>query len=180
MANTWKEYTVLVVEDEDKIAKIIETYLNLYPRFKMIIRARDGMEAMQKLNNQEFDLIVTDLVLPRRDGAAFIETLRKIPRYYNQKIVVVSGCLTNQLAMKCIRNGVKNIIVKPFTARQILFKTISLLQAEEDPRKVVDDIIEKMAQRFLQKNTDDQKAILENDVSQLESLIDEDKKKKLS
>lgn len=180
MANPWKEYTVLVVEDEDKIAKIIETYLNLYPRFKTIIRARDGMEAMQKLNNQEFDLIVTDLILPRRDGAAFIETLRKIPRYYNQKIVVVSGCLTDELAMKCIQNGVKNIIVKPFTARQILFKTISLLQAEDDPRKVVDDIIEKMAQRFLQKNNDEQRAILNEDVNQLEDLIAEDRNKKLS
>lgn len=177
MARPWREYTVLIVEDEDKIARIIETYLNLYPKFKMIIRARDGMEAMQKIQNQDFDLIVTDLVLPRRDGISLIETLRKMPKYYQQKIVVISGCLTDNLAMKCIRFGVKNIIVKPFTARQILFKTISLLQAEDDPRKVVDDIIERMAQRFLQKNTDEQKAILTKDVNQLGKLIDEDKKK---
>ena len=167
---TKDSYSILIIEDEEKIAKILTTYLNLYSKFNKIVWAKDGVEAMQKLSNQEFDLIFTDLVLPKRDGLTFLDTLRKIPKYFNQKVIVVSGCLTADMALKCIKRNVKHIIVKPFTARQILLKSIGFLKAEKNTKKTVDDIIEKMARRFLLKNVDAQKAIIGEDVRELIGL----------
>lgn len=171
MSQPQESYSILMVEDEEKIAKILTTYLKLYPKFKSIIWAKDGVEAMQKLSNQEFDLIITDLVLPRRDGLTFLDTLRKIPRYMNQKVIVISGCLTADLTMKCIQRNVKHIVVKPFTARQILLKSIGVLKAEENTKKVVDSILEKVARRFLLRNLDTQQAILNQSMSDLASLV---------
>lgn len=166
-----EKYSILIVEDEEKIAKILTTYLSLYPKFKNIVWASDGVEAMQKLSNQEFDLIITDLILPKRDGITFLDTLRKIPRYFNQKVIVVSGCLTADLTLKCVKRDVKHIIVKPFTARQILLKSIGVIRAETNTTKVVDLIIEKMARRFLLKNIDSQKSIIDEETGQFDNLV---------
>lgn len=171
-------YSILIVEDEDKIAKILTTYLELYPKFTKIIRARDGVEAVLKLSNQSFDLIITDLVLPKRDGITFIDSLRKIPKYYNQKIIVVSGCLTSDLTLRCVKRNVKHIIVKPFTARQLLLKSVGFLKAEKNSRKTVDAILEKMARRFLLKGGDDQQSIISDEMRELvDSVLLKSRKK---
>lgn len=168
-------YSILVVEDEDKIAKILITYLRLYPKFGTIVRACDGVEAMQKLSNQEFDLIITDLSLPKRDGITFLDTLRKIPRYFNQKVMVVSGCLTADLTLRCVRRDVKHIIVKPFTARQILLKSVGFLKAEKNTKKAVDDLIEKMARRFLLKSINADNSIIDEEARELVDNVIEKK-----
>lgn len=164
-------YAILIVEDEEKIAKILTTYLKLYPKFKNIVWARDGVEANQKLSNQDFDLIITDLILPKRDGLTFLDTLRKIPKYFNQKVIVVSGCLTADMTLKCVKRDVKHIIVKPFTARQILLKSVGFLRAEKNTRKTVDSILERMARRFLLKNTSVQQSIIGENVDELVDLM---------
>src|SRR5690554_1287359 len=115
-----RDFSILIVEDEKQIAKIMKAYLSLHKGFKNIVIACDGVEAMQKLNNQDFDLIITDIVMDKRDGLKLIDGLRKIPKYYKQKIMVVSGCLTAEMTMACMRKGVRHVVVKPFTARQIL------------------------------------------------------------
>lgn len=170
MSKTQDDFSIMIIEDEEKIAKILMTYLDLYPKFGNFVWAKDGVEAMQKLTNQEFDLIITDIVLPKRDGITFLETLRKFPKYYKQKIIVVSGCLTQDLALRCIKNDVKHIIVKPFTAKQILLKSISILRAEKNPGVVVNELLEKMAKRFLLRESESQKAIIDEDVRELIDL----------
>lgn len=174
MSSISDDFSILVVEDEDKIAEIIITYLQLYPKFKYIVRARDPVEAMQKLHNQDFDLIITDIGLPKKDGISFIASLRKVPKYFKQKIIVISGCLTHETTMKCIQNNVKHIIVKPFTARQLLIKSIGILRAEKQIRSTVDTIIAKMAKRFLTKNFDNQKAIIDEDIRELIELSEDE------
>ncbi|MFT6633136.1 MAG: CheY-like chemotaxis protein [Bacteriovoracaceae bacterium] len=165
------QYSIMIVEDEEKIAKILTTYLKLYPKFKNVVWAKDGVEALQKLSNQDFDLIITDLILPKRDGLSFLDSLRRIPKYFNQKVIVVSGCLTADMTLKCVKRDVKHIIVKPFTARQILLKSVGILKAEKGTRKVVDSILEKMARRFLLRNTSIQQSIIGNDVNELVDLM---------
>ncbi|MAX67805.1 MAG: response regulator [Bacteriovoracaceae bacterium] len=170
MSKVVESYTILIVEDEEKIAKILITYLKLYPKFKKFVWAKDGVEAMQKLSNQDFDLIITDIVLPKRDGLTFLDTLRKIPKYYKQKVIVVSGCLTADTTLKCMKRNVKHIIVKPFTARQILLKSLSILRAEKQTKKVVDELLDKMARRFLLKNSSVQKEIIGENIRELVDL----------
>lgn len=177
MSDMKESYSILIVEDEEKIANILMTYLHLYHKFKSIVWARDGVEAMQKISNQEFDLVITDLVLPRRDGLTFLDTLRKIPRYYNLKVIVISGCLTADLTMGVIKRNVTHIIVKPFTARQILLKTMSILKSEKDVSKKVDSILEKVARRFLLRGTDGQKEILRDESYGFKDLITKKNKK---
>lgn len=161
------EYSILIVEDEEQIAKIMRAYLSMHKGFKRIVVAGDGVEAMQKLSNQDFDLIVTDIVMEKRDGLKFIEGLRKIPKYYNQKIIVVSGCLTAEVTMACMRKGVRHIVVKPFTARQILLKAIQALGVAKKAETFVEQIIGKVTERLMEDRERMANAIADDEVMEM-------------
>ena len=62
MSKVVESYTILIVEDEEKIAKILITYLKLYPKFKKFVWAKDGVEAMQSMIDRKhfFDFIFID------------------------------------------------------------------------------------------------------------------------
>lgn len=159
-----QDYNILIVEDEEQIAKIMKTYLSMYKGFKRIIVAHDGVEAMQKIHNQEFDLIITDIVMEKRDGLKFIDGLRKQPKFFSQKIVVVSGCLTSEMTMACMRKGVRHIVVKPFTARQILLKAVQALEIHRKAEAFVEQIIGKVTERLLEDKERMSNAIADEEV----------------
>lgn len=162
-----EDYNILIVEDEEKIASIMRSYLMLYKGFRNVIIAHDGVQALQKLSNQDFDLIVTDIVMDKKDGLKFIDGLRKQPKYFNQKIMVVSGCLTTEITLALMRRSVRHIIVKPFTARQILLKAITCLKIDKNPQKFVDEIIQKVNLRMQEDRERFESAIPDDSVSEL-------------
>jgi len=143
-----KEYSILIIEDEIEIANIIKTYLRIYAPFSKIVIAESTLQANQKITNQEFDLIVTDMQLGNRKAIDFIRRVKEHPKYYKIKFMVVSGCLTQEDTLSLMRMGIRNILVKPFTARQILINAFSCLRIEKKPQKTVDRILKKVKERF--------------------------------
>lgn len=160
MSPQQKIFSILILEDESEIAEIMETYLKLFPGFKRIVHAENALRASQMLSNQEFDLIVTDIQLDRSNAIEFIERLRSQPRYYNQKIMVVSGCLTKEITLRLMKNNIRHILVKPFTARQLLINAIGCLGIEKKPKKLVEKILSQVRVRLSEK-----KDLLENAVA---------------
>lgn len=163
-------YSILVVEDEESVAGILISYLKLYEGFDNIVHAKDGIEATQKLSNQDFDLIFTDIVMERKDGLKFVESLRKIPKYYNQEIIIVSGCMTSELTLECMRRGIRNIIVKPFTIKQILYKAFTSLKID-GAKKTVAKIVERKTLEMLEMEDEDFESEEEKLEQEVEDLI---------
>lgn len=106
---------------------------------------------MQKLANQDFDLIITDLVMPKRDGFQMIDNIKKMPKYYNLKIMIVSGCLSRESTIMAMRKGIRHIVAKPFTARQILQKVFEILNVDRDPVGFADKLMLKVAERIQER-----------------------------
>ena len=92
-----------------------------------MVSASDGNEAFYKIGNQEFDLIITDIKMPKVDGVSFINAIKKTKKHKDTKILVMSGMLTKDIAAKLIHLGATDIIVKPFSFGDILVKTKSIL-----------------------------------------------------
>ena len=145
------KYNILIVDDEEEVSSIIKKYLSIYPRFKNIVIASDGVQAIQKLQNQEFDLIITDLILPKRDGMTLIDDIRKIPQFSKTKIMVVSGFLSKDFVILALKKGVRQIVVKPFNALQILEKAFEALSIHEQPKKFAKDVIRLVADETQEK-----------------------------
>jgi YesN/AraC family two-component response regulator len=163
-----KIYKILIVDDEEQVAKIIAKYLSFYKGFAShIVIASDGVQAMQKLSNQEFDLVITDLVMPKRDGFTLIDHIRKIPKYYKLKFMIISGCLNRDLCMIAMRKGIRQIIVKPFSARQVLEKAFEVLKVDERPQEAVSKILQKAAQHVAFEMERAGDSFSEKDISEL-------------
>ena len=85
------KWFLIVDDDPDTREIIINDIKEELSHEVKIVEARDGVEASLKLNIQAFDCIVTDLQMPKRDGAHFIEWVKKSPLNESTPIVVVTG-----------------------------------------------------------------------------------------
>ncbi len=80
------------------------------------VTARDGESGLETALSQRFDLIVTDLQMPKMDGHRLIEELGK--RENPPKVIVITGHATLEAAVKCLRNGAADFLKKPFTLEE--------------------------------------------------------------
>ena len=123
-----KEMHVLVVDDEDKICEIIQLFLGTLGPFKSVVKANNTLQALQKFQNQHFDLLILDHVLPGKHGIEFAETLKKSVKHHNLKILLISGFLQQEDVLRSVDLGIKHILVKPFTRQQLVSKVSEILE----------------------------------------------------
>lgn len=118
---------VLVVDDSRLARKHIIRVLSGMG-IPMPIEAEDGKQAMEHLNTQSFDLIVTDYNMPEMDGKELTETVRSSNAYSHIPILMVSSEANETHLANIAQAGVDAICDKPFepaTVRELLFKIMS-------------------------------------------------------
>jgi YesN/AraC family two-component response regulator len=130
-------YTVLVVDDEKKICRLIKSYLSLSVYFDNIVMATNAVEAIQKMQNQTFDLLITDQVMPGKMGIDLIDHVTKTPKLQKTRVMLISGYLKQEVLLKAVNRGVKSIIVKPFSRLQLLDAAYEVLDLEKNPRTIL-------------------------------------------
>ena len=92
------------------------------------VEAQDGKQAIEKLNEQSFDLIVTDYNMPEMDGRELTETVRGSNAYSHIPILMVSSEANDTHLANIAQAGVDAICDKPFepaTVRELLYKIMS-------------------------------------------------------
>ncbi|HDY92416.1 MAG TPA: response regulator [Pseudoalteromonas sp.] len=92
------------------------------------VEAENGKEAIEHLNNQSFDLIVTDYNMPEMDGRELTETVRSSNSYSHIPILMVSSEANETHLANIAQAGVDAICDKPFepaTVKDLLFKIMS-------------------------------------------------------
>jgi two-component system chemotaxis response regulator CheY len=92
-----------------------------------VVTAKDGKEGLQKFNENELDLVITDINMPVMDGITFIKELRKI----NKEMPVLTLTTESEDAMKQkgFDAGANGWIVKPFRPAQFLDIVKQILSA---------------------------------------------------
>ncbi len=108
---------ILVVDDEETIREIICSHLSsAHFRTK---QAASGVEAMALLESgEEFDLILSDLMMAEMDGIALLERAKE--KYPDVPVVMVTAVHDIQVALQAIRNGAYDYLLKPFEREQLL------------------------------------------------------------
>jgi len=92
------------------------------------VEAEDAKQAIEMLNSQSFDLIVTDYNMPEMDGKELAETVRQSNAYSPIPILMVSSQANDTHLANIAQAGVDTICDKPFepaTVRDLLFKIMS-------------------------------------------------------
>jgi two-component system NtrC family sensor kinase len=103
---------VLIIEDRRENIVFIANNL-LKPLGYDIVTARDGALGLQKALEEEPDLIITDIKLPKMSGLAVLEELRE--KGIQTPAIVMTFHGTEDTAVRAFRLGAKDYLVKPFT-----------------------------------------------------------------
>jgi YesN/AraC family two-component response regulator len=103
------DYNILVVEDCKHVNKKLIEYLSKF--FFEIDSAQDGEEGLIKFNNKRYDIIVTDINMPKMDGTSFIQKLTEIDS--NVQIIVTSAFGNDENLLTFNKFGIVEFIQKP-------------------------------------------------------------------
>ncbi len=106
---------VLIADDETYAAKIIADFL-AHKGYGVTI-ANDGVEAYKVFCTQEFDLLLTDLRMPREGGVEFVYHVRANDR--NIPIIVMTGYKSDTLQTAAMNAGADAVIGKPVSLREL-------------------------------------------------------------
>jgi signal transduction histidine kinase len=109
---------VLVVEDEAALGAAVAEALR--DAGFAVERAADGLEALERVRQQPFDLIVCDLKMPRLDGAAFYHELAAQQPGMTQRILFVTGDVAGTDAERFLEDSGCRWLAKPFRLRDLL------------------------------------------------------------
>jgi CheY-like chemotaxis protein len=117
--------TILIVEDSPSIRKFITLALKL--EGYNILTAGDGMEAIEKLPQQEINLIITDLNMPNIDGYKLIQYIRNDSEYKNIPIIILSSLSKDEDIQKGLSIGANSYLIKPFNTKRIQYEVAKLI-----------------------------------------------------
>jgi CheY-like chemotaxis protein len=122
--------TILVVDDEPGIRDLL--CIMLEAAGHATVQAADGIEAPKIIASQAIDVVITDLLMPERDGLEFITEVRK--KFPDLKIIAMSGGghIARDSYLRIAKNfGAHALLEKPFSQATVLQLVESMLKAPE-------------------------------------------------
>ena len=123
-----RQPTILIIENEVSNRILIERVLST--RGYRCISASNGQEALNILDSENVDLILTDLSMPVLDGYRTTQLIRERPSMINVPIVAVTAYALNDENEAAMQIGCNEYLTKPFKPRQLLEVVDRLLPQE--------------------------------------------------
>jgi two-component system chemotaxis response regulator CheY len=118
-AMTDKRFNALVVEDSPPMRKMIVFALSRV-REVLVTEADDGVDALRRIANTRFDLIITDINMPILDGLKLVKRLRADEAYKDVPIVIITTEGAEEDRQRALALGANAYITKPIQAQQVI------------------------------------------------------------
>jgi len=118
---------VLVVDDEENLRHYLQMVLG--EAGYQVEAASDGVEALEKMQHQSWDIILCDIRMPRMDGMAFLKQAKA--KGLEGAIIMMSAYGTVDTAVEAMKIGAYDYVSKPFNADEII---LTIKKAEERER----------------------------------------------
>ena len=125
---------ILLIEDEDSIRRVLKKVLQEDNQSYIFTEATDGQEGISTLKKQEFDLILCDIKMPKKDGIEVLDFIRN--HTPTTPVVMISGHGNLETAVKAMRMGAFDYISKPPDLNHLLSTVRSALQSKTQPAPV--------------------------------------------
>ena len=109
---------ILVVDDERQIVKLVE--INLRKAGYDVVCAYDGVEALEKVQNDRPDMIVLDVMMPRMNGFDVLKKLQANPETEQIPVIMLTAKAQDADIFAGWQSGVSSYLTKPFNPRELL------------------------------------------------------------
>ncbi|AYV66902.1 MULTISPECIES: response regulator transcription factor [Niallia] len=118
-----KEIKILVVDDEERIRRLLKMYLE---REEFIVEeAEDGMSALSKALNTDYDVILLDLMMPGKDG---MEVCKELREKKTTPVIMLTAKGEEVNRVQGFEVGTDDYIVKPFSPREVVLRVKAILR----------------------------------------------------
>jgi class 3 adenylate cyclase len=139
--DTLKTLRVIVVDDSRTLRKLLTRELNNIG-IVQITEAEHGLDALEKVRAQQFDLMMLDMEMPELDGLGVLRVIKSTPDLNYLPVIVVSGAEQIEKTVECIQIGAEDYLPKPYNPVLLQARVFSVVE-----KKRLRDLDK---QRFLQ------------------------------
>jgi len=103
---------VLMIDDNEELIKAVKEYFKSSKVIEIIDEAHDGLEGYEKIEKSICDVVILDLIMPKKDGLYVLEQMKK--NNINKKVIVATSYNTGEVIREVSEYGVNYYILKPF------------------------------------------------------------------
>ena len=116
---------LLIVDDEEAVTfSLFQIFINI-PIECEVLTASDGAEALKKIEEGKFDLIITDIAMPGINGLDLLSMIKS--RHPETKVIIITAYGSDERKEQAITRGAERYIEKPFDIYEIKNLVIELL-----------------------------------------------------
>lgn len=102
---------LLIVDDEKEIAEMLSRHFRFLGH--SVRTATDGVDAVEKMREGVADVVISDISMPRMDGATLCGHIRA--DFPFTRVIMMTGHVSMDNALRCIRRGADHFVLKPLT-----------------------------------------------------------------
>ncbi len=125
-----REIRALIVDDSSVMRKIVERSLRQAGLDELVVReAGNGVEGLEILRAERFDLVLTDINMPSMDGLEFVRQIQERKLAPGVPVIMITTESSEEHVKKAIQAGARGYIRKPFTAEQVKERVLPLVPA---------------------------------------------------
>ncbi len=118
-------YNILLVDDNPDMRAYIKILLD---PFWNVTTASDGEEAYEKILDENFDLVLSDVMMPKLDGFGLIKKLRNNPMTKTMSIILISARAGEEATVVGMESGADDYLVKPFSGNELIARVKTILE----------------------------------------------------
>ena len=123
-------YNILVVDDEEMIRKLIRKYAEFDGH--TVTEAFDGMDAVSKFKEGNFDIIIMDIMMPELDGFSACREIRKTS---DVPIIMLSARGEEYDKINGFEIGIDDYVVKPFSPKELMLRVDAIMKRAKEKEK---------------------------------------------
>lgn len=116
-------YRILVVDDEENIREVIKEYAEFEGH--QVSEACDGMQAVEMVKNNDYDIIIMDVMMPRLDGYSACKEIRKIKQI---PVLMLSARGEEYDKLFGFELGIDDYVVKPFSPKEVMARVNAIVK----------------------------------------------------
>ena len=135
---------VLLVEDDPNFGTVLKDYLTLNDYD--VTHAKDGLEGLIMFKNNEFDMCILDVMMPRKDGFSLAKDIRSTNS--EVPIIFLTAKTMKEDVLKGYQAGADDYLNKPFDSEVLLYKMKAILQRNENEKSTEEETFEFTIGKF--------------------------------
>jgi DNA-binding response OmpR family regulator len=120
---------ILVAEDDTVTSSLILFRLKREPGYE-VQHVKDGLDALNALEQQSFDLAVLDVQMPGLDGFGVLSRIRENPELQSIPVIMLTSLGEEKDIVRGLEIGANDYMVKPFSPAELIARVRRLLAAE--------------------------------------------------